>query len=300
MSRAGIRAAGYRSPAYAAALAGWGRPLAFGATGGHLLCRAIPGSDRHDLAGPYPLFCCTDWQALAAAVADLPAGPVSLTLVTDPFCPLSEAALAAIFPLCRPLHAHHLIPLEAPPAPSRHHRRALRQPCPARIEAGPAGPGLLEPWLGLYAGLAARRGITDLRRFDRESFRRQLAVPGLEAVTAWEGETLLGADLYYLDGGVVRAHLSAYAERGYALAVSYPMMAAAIGHFRGRADWIDLGGAPTGAGDGLSAFKRGWGGTLRQSRLCGRILDPAAYADLAARTPDGPPWFPVYRRGEFG
>jgi len=291
-----MAAAGYRSAAYAAALTGFGTPVALGDTGGHVLTRPIPGSGRADLAGPYPLFDCSDWGALAPALAALPGDPVSLTLVAGPFCPLPPARLAALFGLCRPLHDHWLIDLAQPLAPSRHHRRKLKTAGPARIEAGPADPARAGDWGALYANLAARKHITDARAFTPASLAAQLAVPGAHWITAWDGEALIGADLYYLDGPVAHAHLSAYAKAGYARSVSYPMMAAAAVYFAPRAGVIDLGGAPAGA-TGMAHFKRGWTAVSRPSHLCGLIADPAAYARLAAGRDTA--WFPAYRAGEF-
>jgi len=314
--------AGYRAAAYAAALAGIGRARPLGETGGWVLERAIPGCDHTDLMGPYPLFACTDWAALGPAVAALKrpvsAGtepvshPVSLTLVTDPFCPLGPDRLGAIFGLCRPLGDHYLIDLGQPAAPSKHHRKKLRRAGPARIEAGPADPGLGPAFAALYAGLAEKKGIRDLRRFDADSLAAQLAVPGAHLVTAWAAETLIGADLYYLDAEVAHAHLSAYAPEGYDLSVSYPMMAAAQDYFAPRAAFINLGGVPAeksgageaGAGGGIGHFKRGWTDRSRPTFLCGAVLDRAAYDRLsAARAPGSKPgteWFPAYRAGEFG
>jgi len=311
---AGAAAPGYRSPAYAAALtqAGLGRPRPLGATGGHVLARPVPGSGstgggaeqgggRIDLSGPYPLFCCTDWSALAEALAAPKDDPVSLVLVADPFCPLGEAELAAAFDLCRPLNEHWLIALDRPLSPSRHHRRKLRGAGPARIEAGPADPGLAEAWIRLYSTLIARKQIADARAFPPASLAAQLQVPGAHLVTAWEGTALIGADLYYLDGEVARAHLSAYAPEGYARSISYPMIAAAAEYFAPRAALIDLGGAPAveagRRGGGVAHFKRGWTSLSRPSRLCGKIFDRAAYAALSGGAGGG--WFPAYRAGEF-
>ena len=79
----GISGAGYASAAYIRALGQV--PLPFGATGGHLIARPFEG--HTDLAGPYPIFSCQNWSALADAVAALPAGPVTMTLVADSFNP---------------------------------------------------------------------------------------------------------------------------------------------------------------------------------------------------------------------
>lgn len=307
--------AGYRSAAYAAALAGFGRARPFGDTGGYLLERRIPECDHIDLMGPYPTFSCTDWRALEPALAGLKMAnlaetepvsvPLSLTLVTDPFCPLAAEDLGAVFDLCRPFGDHHLIDLAAPLSPSKHHRKKLRRAGAARIEAGPADPGFGPVFATLYAGLAEKKGIRDLRRFDAESLAAQVAVPGAHLVTAWADDMLLGADLYYLDGDVAYAHLSAYAPEGYERSVSYPMIAAAHDYFSPRAGWIDLGGIPAQdagrTGSGVGHFKRGWTDVTRLSHLCGAVLDRPRYDALsAARAPKDVAWFPAYRAGEFG
>lgn len=288
---------GYSSRAYPEALGL--EALALGQTGGFVHRRPIAGTGQHDLAGVWPLFCCPDWQALAEVVGGLAPGPVSLTLVADPFAALGPAELAAIFPICRPLHAHWVIDLAATLRPSAHHLRKLRA-APPQIRIGPPWPGLADDWARLYAHLVDRKQIADARAFAPAALAAQLAVPGAEIVTAWEGDRLLGADLYYLDRGIAYAHLSAYAPEGYAASVSYPMMAAAIDHFRPRAGVIDLGGAPGGtSGPGVAAFKAGWTGLTRPSHLCGKVLDAGAYTRLApGASPAG--WFPAYRAGEYG
>ena len=289
--------AGYASPDYLTAL-GQG-PRAFGATGGWLMSRAIGTSGQTDLAGPWPIFTCTQWQDLGAAVQGLAAGPITLTLVSDPFAPLSRADFAAIFPICRPLHDHWIIDLTGPAQLSAHHRRKLRQTRAPRIVAGPPTADLAEGWARIYAHLVAKKHITDARAFSAESLAAQLRVPGAQVVTAWDGETLLGVDLYYLDRGRAFAHLSAYSPQGYTASVSYPMLAAAMDHLRPRADTIDLGGAPAGpAGPGIAQFKAGWTPQTRPSYLCGKVLDPAAYARLAPGA-DPAGWFPAYRSGEY-
>ena len=288
---------GYASPDYLAALGQ--TPLPFGAIGGFLAARTIGKSGLIDLTGAWPVFTCENWQGLAQAVQDLPEGPVTLTLVTDPFTPLSPSQLAAIFPICRPLHDHWIIDLTSPAQLSNHHRRKLRQTRTPRIVAGPPTADLATGWAQIYAHLVAKKHITDARAFSAESLAAQLRVPGAQVVTAWDGGTLLGVDLYYLDRGRAFAHLSAYAPQGYAASVSYPMLAAAMDHLRPLADAIDLGGAPAGpAGPGIAQFKAGWTPMTRPSFLCGKVLDTAAFATLAPGA-DAEGWFPAYRSGEY-
>ena len=54
-------------------------------------------------------------------------------------------------------------------------------------------------------------------------------------------------------------------------------------------------------GGGLREFKRGWSTGTRPAYLCGRILQPQRYAELAEeRGPGERSYFPAYRAGEFG
>lgn len=294
---------GYRSAAYAAAMATSGQPRSLGRTGGLILSRPIRDCCRVDLAGPYPIFCCGDWSALGTALASpLPGDPVALTIVVDPFCPLDRTELAPMFDVCRPFNDHWVIDLGRPLAPSGHHRRKLRKAGPARIEAAPADPESGAEFARLYRTLIARHDIRDLRAFDEASLTRQLAVPGAHLVTAWKdseaGSRLIGATIYYLDGPHVYLHLSAFDPEGYDRSISYPMIVAAADYFSGCARYLDLGGAPTAdLGGGLARFKRGWTTLTRPSHLCGKVLDPAAYAVLAGPVETG--YFPAYREGEF-
>jgi hypothetical protein len=102
---------------------------------------------------------------LGAAVAEILPGPVTLTLVSDPFAPLSQAELIAIFPICRPLHDHWIIDLTTSAQLSKHHRRKLRQTKVPQIKAGPATPDLAEGWAQLYDHLVENKHIQDARGF---------------------------------------------------------------------------------------------------------------------------------------
>lgn len=294
-------ASGYLSRSYADAFKNIGRVEPFGMTGGHVLLRSIPSSDRKDISGPYPIFTCTNWSAVEEALNEPLENAVTLTLVTDPFCPLSEVEISQLFDFHRPFHDHWLIDLGSPIAPSPHHRRNLRQAGRFRIESGPADPTFATSFVKLYGHLAEKKKISDLRAFSSESLAAQLAVPGAWLVTSWDQEELLGADLYYLEGRIVRAHLSAYAPKGYANSISYPMMLAAIEQFRIFADIIDLGGAPAVEGNskcgGVGHFKRGWTQLTRPSYLCGKVFDREAYKALSKGRHMR--WFPAYREGEY-
>lgn len=275
--------------------------------GGLLLERSVRGSDARDACGAYPVFSCAAPLRLSEDIARLGDELVSITIVADPLIPQYGAALAQSFPVMRPLADHYVIDLDRLGSqPSSHHRRKLRQAAATNTEIRIEGdPGALTAqWTQLYGVLIAQVGITGLRRFSAEIFGRMLAVPGTVLFTAWDGVTLLGADWYFEDGERVYAHLSAYSLAGYARAVSYPMMDAAMRHFAGRgARVLDLGGVPLieGGGRGLAQFKQGWSTRTLPCWLCGRVLNAARYAELMASSgPSSADYFPRYRRGEFG
>jgi hypothetical protein len=253
--------------------------------------------------GCYPLFACRDWAALAADLEALRGELVSLTVVADPFGAHDMAQLTACFPsLLAPYKQHYVADLAQPleRVVSKHHhyyaRRALsRLEVDATTQAGP----WLDDWDRLYAHLALRHRLTGTQRFSRESFQRQLEVPGLVAFRARLGTEVVGAHLWYVSGEVAYSHLAACDATGYETMASYALHATAVEHFRGRVRWLALG---AGAGvdprepSGLAAFKRGWSTGTRTAYLGGRIFDPATYAALtSARAPSGTGYFPAYR-----
>jgi len=190
----------------------------------------------------------------------------------------------------------------AAPHPTKHHRRKLRQARPG-VEIAPiAEPAAaLEDWIALYDVLVEKHGIKGIRRFSRETFAKQLRVPGVLLIGAHKEGRLLGIDWYYQEADHVFAHLSAYSDEGYALSISYPMMAAAIDHFRSRASVIDLGGAPRlGAATGVADFKKGWATRTAPAYFCGKALLLRDYLAMnGGIPPEEESFFPFYRRGDY-
>ena len=264
-----------------------------------MIARPISGTEFYDLMGPYPIFCCKNWARLGESLEPLRENYVSVTLVTDPFADLSSKGVATVFDVFRPLHEHYIVELDSDTPPSNHHRRRLRRSGNVEIRIAKSDPDFLPHWLDLYEVLCARRNISGIRAFTRESFEKQLSVPGGYIISAWNGGALLGADWYFQHDSIVFAHLSAYAEVGYKQAISYPLMNEAIQYFRGRAEFLDLGGAPPGAaGQGTAFFKSGWASATKKSYLCGGILEKTSYAHLC-RPNTETSYFPPYRFGEF-
>src|SRR5690348_5218676 len=100
---------GYRAAEYAQALAGFGRPTLLSECGGWILERRIPDTDWLDAMGCYPLFSCADWRGLPSALQSIADRLVSLSVVVDPFSPLSESELRECFEVVQPFKEHFVI-----------------------------------------------------------------------------------------------------------------------------------------------------------------------------------------------
>jgi hypothetical protein len=311
---------GYLSRAYTESLGEFGAPLALARSGSWLLRRTIaPGIT--DAMGPYPLFCCRDWGALAADLDGLvhsPAAvapPISVVVVTDPFGDDRPDRLAAAFPdRVIAFKEHFVADLSRPLSSfvSAHHRRyALRDTVAVEVCAEPLA--WLDDWCALYENLCARHGIRGIPALSRAAFARQLAVPGLTAYRASSGGAgagaTLGMVLWYRQGDVAYYHLAAYSDQGYRLRASFPLFWLAFEQLAAAGvGWASLGAgasltaarAPSQGTDGLIRFKRGWSTGTRTNYLCGRILRAEAYTALAReRGFEGSPYFPAYRQGEL-
>jgi hypothetical protein len=298
--------AGYVHPGYARSLREFGTPRELPRSGGFLLERSIPGSDRHDGLGPYPLFACRDWRALAADLDEVSRDLVSVALVPDPFGAHDPALLQQAFDVVRPFKEHFVYDLGVPSARAltKHHRYYVKQ---ARreitVEACADPPAFLDEWVALYAALVERHGLRGIKAFSREAFREQLAVPGLVVLRAAREGRTVGAHLWYLSGPVAYSHLMAQDDAGYEAGASYALYAAAVEHFASRAAWLDLGAGAgvSSATAGLTQFKRGFATGTRPVFFCGRIGDRDAYEALAAQAgaDSGELYFPAYRRADF-
>lgn len=301
-------AAGYAHPAYAAALSHLGPVRELAACGGTLLQRRIPESECADAMGPYPLFACARWDALAQDIAALQGELVSVTLVTDPFGQWTPELLQAAFPeLARPYKQHLVTDLSRPVAEhlSKHHRRKLSYASAQGVEvrACDAAGRWVAEWCRLYANLIRRHAISGPAAFPPQSLAAQLAVPGARLVRAEHAGEVVAMSAWYRVGEVAVYHLGASSDAGYALGASYPLMYGALELFRTEgARWAHLGAGagarPERSDDGLTRFKRGWATGSRHAWLCGRVLDRDAYDRLASGR-CGDDWFPAYRRGSI-
>ncbi len=302
---------GYMHPAYAAALQEFGTPLELPRSQGWVLQRSISGFPYRDAMGCYPLFSCLDWSLLKADLQELEATAdlVSIAVVADPFGNSNPDLLRDCFPdVVTPFKEHFVVDLSQPVDTfvHSHHRRNARKALQnLNVEHCRDPLALVDEWTELYGGLVERHDITGLTAFSRESFARQLAVPGLVAFRALSDDATAGMLLWYVQGGVAYYHLGAYSERGYDLRASFALFSQAIDYFASQGlQWLNLGGAAgagTGQKSGLSRFKEGWSTGTRTAYFCGRILDPVKYDEMVRAAKVGPTkYFPAYRLGEFG
>jgi hypothetical protein len=286
---------GYRDAAYVASLSEFGHPRPLPASGGWLLERAIPAGFQ-DLMGPYPIFTCSDWPALAADVEALE-DAVSVVLVADALADAGDVLREAFPDRVVAFKRHYVCHLARPRALPAHHRRHVRRAAATvDVEVCPRPVERLDDWARLYAVLVERHGLAGITAFSRTGFARQLAVPGLLAVRAVRGEETVGMALFFQDGPDAWYHLAAYSEAGYAVSASYALFAVALDALRDRGvRRVDLGGSAGARSqdDGLARFKRGWADDERFAHLCGRILDRPAYERLSEGREDD--WFPAYR-----
>ncbi|MGY1664588.1 GNAT family N-acetyltransferase [Geodermatophilus sp. SYSU D00696] len=292
----------YADQVYAASLAEFGDPVHLRRSDGWLLERPVAVTGHRDLMGPYPLFSCVDWASLPADLEDID-DAVSLVVVADPLTSPDPERLREAFPDRLVQFKRHLTrDLEAPARLPAHHRRHLRRAAGAVEVEVLADPLLfLDDWVELYGRLVDRHGLVGIRAFSRESFRRQLSTPGMFAVRAERGGRTVSMALWLADDRHAYYHLGASAPAGYEVSASYAVFALALQHAQEQGiGLVDLGGV-AGAGaaeDGLSRFKGGWANGDRPAYLCGRILDPGAYARLSADKEARTTWFPAYRASD--
>ena len=314
-ARATEPATGYLSAAYALSLAEFGTPLALPHSQSWILQRPVaPGIA--DAMGPYPLFCCRDWTALAADLDEVGrrrAGEtplISLVVVTDPFGPDSPDQLTASFPdRVAPFKEHYIADLARPLSSfvSSHHRRYASRPG-VEIEVCARPLDWLDDWCALYANLCARHQIRGIPALSRAAFTQQLDLPGLTALRASAGGATLGMVLWYRHGDVAYYHLAAYSDEGYQRRASFPLFWCSFEHLTAAGvRWASLGAGPSVGGrapsqgtDGLIRFKKGWSTETRLTYLCGRIFRPDLYWAMAQeRGFADSRYFPAYRHGEL-
>jgi hypothetical protein len=300
---------GYSHAAYAASLAEFGTPRLLPGSVGWVLQRAIRDTPWRDAMGCYPLFACQDWSRLHLDLDELQGELASLAIVADPFGEHDPDYLRQCFPdVVVPFKEHAVVDLSQSPASfvDAHHRRNARKAL-ERVTVEPQADAtrFAAEWIALYGKLIERHQIRGLTAFSEESFRAQLAVPGLTMFRATHGDETVGMTLWYADRGVAYYHLGAYSDAGYELGASFALFWRVIEYFSSQGlQWLNLGAGAglSGSGevDGLTRFKRGWATGTRTAYFCGRILDRAKYDEIMeTKGVAASSYFPAYRRGEF-
>ncbi|MEI6893001.1 MAG: GNAT family N-acetyltransferase [Pontiella sp.] len=297
---------GYANRAYAESLAEFGELIHLPRSGGYLLKRPIAGTHEYDAMGSYPLFFCQNWNDLSDDLNDLPEEVVSVSLVADPYGTYSLEMLQGIFDVVNPFKEHFIVDLGRPledVGRRGHVKRARKALKKIQVEVCKDPTAFAEEWDRLYEQLRFRHKITGIRAFSKRAFFKQLNMPEVVVHQAFYEGKLIGAQIYYIQAGVVHCHLGAVNEVGYQMAAFYAMDFYSFQFFSGHAQKLDLGGGLgfSGTGeDGLSRYKRGWSAETRPVYFCGRITNSSRYAELMEERPryDGT-YFPAYRAGEF-
>lgn len=298
---------GYSHPAYAASLAEFGRPRALPRSGGWLLERTITDTPYRDAMGCYPLFACSDWSKLDLDLEELRGELVSVAIVADPFGEHDPEHLRKCFPtLVTPFKEHLVTDLSRSPesfVATQHRRKARKALEQLDVQHCEDATLSLDDWIELYANLIRRHGIRGLTAFSAESFKAQLAVPGISMFRATDGDESVGITLWYTDRDVAYYHLGAYSERGYESGASFALFWRALEYFSSQGlKWLNLGAGAgvSGSNDGLTRFKRGWSTGTRTAYFCGRVFDQSKYDEaVSARNITATDYFPAYRKGEF-
>ena len=303
---------GYLHPMYAASFGEFGRPRHLRNSGGWVIERSVPGSDRRDAMGTYPLFLCHDWSRIAEDLAELRGEIVSVALVTDPLSEVDLTSLKEAFDIAVAYKEHYVVDLQRRPEEAlsgkRRYdvRRALRH-VQVVINENPLEH--LEEWVELYEGLCRRRAIKGIRAYSREAFRLQFTVPGFHLLRVLRNGRAVGAKTFYLDQerDVAYGHVAAYSEEGYSYGASYAAMRCAIEYLASRARWFHIGASAgltqSNNAGGLERYKRIWTKETRTAYFCGHILDSDAYGDLCrgrGAAAESGYYFPAYRIGEMG
>ena len=301
-------ASGYAHADYAAALSEFGTPRFLPNSGAWILVRDIPGASYSDAMGCYPIFTCQDWSKLTVDLDAMANDLVCFSLVTDPFCDYDVAYLRECFPdVVNKFKEHFVIDLSRPLdtfVHSNHRRNARRALGDMRVEKCVRPEDFLDDWTALYSTLVERHDIRGLLKFSRESFARQLRVPGMVAIRAVRDGVTVGMLLWYQQDNRAYYHLGAYSLKGYELRASFALFSYSMEYFAAQGtEWLSLGaGAGSGpeGNSGLSRFKQGWATGTRPVYFCGRVFSRERYQKiLGVQQGTQTKYFPAYRAGEF-
>ena len=161
----------------------------------------------------------------------------------------------------------------------------------------------LDDWIRLYDFLKIRHNINGIRAFSRQSFSKQLAVPGTFFFRVLYERKIVGANIIYINDDIAYGHLSAFDSQGYKSYAPYAVKWGVFNFLFNKVRFFDLGAgasAQVNDIDGLSIFKKGWSTGTRTVYLCGRIFNKEKYWEIVkAKKISNAGYFPTYRNEEF-
>jgi len=297
---------GYLHPLYAQSFSNIGSPIYLPKSKGWLIKRRIPGTDHFDAMGPYPLFFCENWENLTDDFSTLKNDLVSISVVVEPLSAPALPQLKLAFDFVDDYKTHYLLDLSKPLLSAiskntrKNARRALRN---LSVESDIAPNIDIDEWVQLYKCLIEHHHINDLRKFSRQAFEKQIAIPKTHFFKVLYQDSIVNGLLFYLQNGVAYSHLSASTPKGYKLSASYAAKWTAINSLSEKVKFINFGGGQSSNKtelSGLDLFKEGWSNQTGQSYFCGSVLNVDKYAKITAMKGKlNSTWFPAYREGEF-
>lgn len=299
---------GYNSLLYAKSLSEYGTVRELPKSGAWILKRKIIDTPYWDAMGCYPLFSCDNWSNLHRDIDELNGEIISLSLVTDPFGGYDKVYLQRCFnDIVSPFKDHFIVKLDKPLDSfiSSHHLRNVKKGLKnVEVENCEKPIDFIKEWTILYQNLIEKFHIKGIARFSKNSFEKQLIVPGIIMFRAIYEDKTIGMLLWYIKDNVGYYHLGSFNKKGYEQNASFALFWTSIEYFKEMGiNWLDLG---SGAGlkyngtDGLSRFKRGWSTETRKVYFCGHIFDQSTYSDIVEKLGiSSTKYFPTYRLGEF-
>ena len=297
---------GYLSKQYAYSLSEFGKPTYLHNSKAWILQREVPGSRYEDGMGSYPLFCCSDWQAIKEDMDEIQNRLVTLSVVTDPFGAYDAELLQRLFDRVHKFKDHFIFKTGRPieEVASKHHRyyskKAFKE---VAIEQCSEPVHLLTEWTEVYSALVQRHELHGIKAFSENAFAKQLQTPGIVVFRALHKGATVGMHLWYIQEMLAYSHLQAMTQRGYELGASYALYWKAIEKLSSIVNFIDLGagaGTVSNANDGLTQFKKGWSNQIRSVYFCGKVFNEKFYTELTKeRNAAASSYFPAYRNGEL-
>lgn len=301
---------GYKNPKYCLSFTEIGDPIRLQESGGWIIRRRIPDLNCFDAMGPYPFFYCEDWDRLELDIKRLKEEKemVSFYIVPEPFGDYDSNKLKKIFKdTFIQYKKYYVMKLDDPidKIISKHHKKYIRKSL-AKIEIERVNNPLeyLDDWIVLYNNLKMKHNISNFTSFSKNSFKKQLSIPGTTVFRAFFNNDTIGMLICFEMENVVHFHLSASNELGYKYYASYGIHYYACNYYesQGKKQLFFGGGAgiSTSDGGGLNFFKKGWSNKLINGYFCGVIIDKNSYNKIMKiKNIKKTKYFPAYREGEF-